>query len=263
MWNCEREGSMADKRVAIVTGASEGIGLAIARRLLADGYRVALLARQADKLQAAAAQLGAPTFPVACDMSDLAAIERAVVEVHGHAGRIDALVHCASTTRFGSALALSDAEWVSGFEVKVLGALRLIRAAWPHLVETRGAVVNIGGVGARTPRFAQAMSGPLSAALTALTKVFADGGVADGVRVNQINPGGVLTPRFVAWQRAQAEAAGRSLDAALVEAARLGGFTRYGTPEDVAELVAFLLSHQGEWLQGAVIDLDGGMTKAV
>jgi 3-oxoacyl-[acyl-carrier protein] reductase len=186
-----------------------------------------------------------------------------MTDLRQRAGRIDVLVHCASTTRFGSAVELSDAEWVSGFEVKVLGALRLMRAAWPDLVEACGAVVNIGGVGARTPRFAQAMSGPLSAALTALTKVFADGGIADGVRVNQINPGGVMTPRFAGWLGARAEAAGRSFEEVAAASAREGGFTRYGTPEDVANLVAFILSPAGEWLQGAVIDLDGGMTKAV
>lgn len=254
---------MADERVAIVTGASEGIGLAIAERLVTDGYRVALMARQRAKLEAAAAKLGAQAIAVAVDLASHEGIGEAVAEVRRRAGRIDALVHCASTTRFGDALALSDAEWISGFEIKVFGALRLMRAAWPHLVESRGAVVNIGGVGARTPRFAQAMSGPLSAALTALTKAFADGGVAAGVRVNQINPGGVLTPRFVAWLTERAEAAGRSFDELAAESARLGGFTRYGTPEDVAGLVAFLLSPAGEWLQGAVVDLDGGMTKAL
>lgn len=253
----------AGERTAIVTGASEGIGKAVAARLLAEGYRVAVLARQPAKLAEAAAELGSGAWPVPCDMASLAEIERAVAEVRRREGRLDVLVHCASTTRFGDALALSDAEWVSGFEVKVLGALRLMRVAWPHLVETKGAVVNIGGVGARTPRFAQAMSGPLSAALTALTKLFADGGVADGVRVNQINPGGVLTPRFTEWLAARAEAEGRSFEDLAVESARHGGFTRYGTPEDVADLVAFLLSPQGSWLQGAVIDLDGGMTKAV
>jgi 3-oxoacyl-[acyl-carrier protein] reductase len=144
-----------------------------------------------------------------------------------------------------------------------MGALRLIRACWPHLTETSGAVVNIGGVGAKTPRFAHAMSGPLSAALAALTKAFADGGVADGVRVNQINPGGVMTPRFAAWLDAQARSAGRSIEDATAEAARQGGFTRYGKPEDVASLVAFLLSPGGEWLQGAIIDMDGGMTKGL
>lgn len=254
---------MAEQRVAIVTGASEGIGLAIAERLIADGLRVALVARQPDKLEEAAATLGERAFAVAADLTLQADIDEAVGEVRRRAGRIDALVHSASTTRFGSALDLSDAEWVSGFEVKVFGALRLMRAAWPHLAESKGAIVNIGGVGARTPRFAQAMSGPLSAALTALTKAFADGGVADGVRVNQINPGGVLTPRFTAWLTERAEAAGRSFDDVAAESARLGGFTRYGTPEDVAGLVAFLLSPAGEWLQGSVIDLDGGMTKAL
>jgi 3-oxoacyl-[acyl-carrier protein] reductase len=252
----------ADKRVAIVTGASEGIGLVVAQRLLAEGYRVAPLARQPDKLAAAAVQLGGDALPLVCDLARPEEIDRAVTDLHQRAGRIDVLVHCASTTRFGSAVELSDAEWVSGFEVKVLGALRLMRAAWPHLVEVQGAVVNVGGVGARTPRFAQAMSGPLSAALTALTKVFADGGVADGVRVNQINPGGVLTPRFTSWLNARAEAAGRSFEDVAAASAREGGFTRYGRPEDVANLVAFILSPAGEWLQGAVIDLDGGMTKA-
>lgn len=253
----------ADKRVAIVTGASEGIGFAIAERLIAEGYRVALLARQPDKLADAAKRLGGDAIPLVCNLARLEEIEGAVADLAGQAGQIDALVNCASTTRFGSALALTDVEWVSGFEIKVLGALRLMRAAWPHLVESRGAVVNVGGVGARTPRFDHAMSGPLSAALTALTKAFADGGVADGVRVNQINPGGVLTPRFVEWQEALAKARGRALDEVLAEAARLGGFTRYGTPEDVANLVVFLLSPAGEWLQGAVVDLDGGMTKAL
>lgn len=252
-----------DVRVAMVTGASEGIGKAIGRRLTDDGYRVAMIARRSAKLYRAAAELGTGAFAVDCDLARLDQIESAVEQTREKGGRIDVLVNCASTTRFGSALELSDVEWISGFQIKVFGALRMIRAAWSDLVESRGAVVNIGGTGARSPRFAHAMSGPLSAALTAMTKAFADGGVEHGVRVNQINPGGVMTPRFAGWLQERAVQAGRSLEEVAADAARQGGFTRYGTPEDVAGLVAFLLSPEGEWLQGSIIDMDGGMTKGV
>ena len=151
-----------------------------------------------------------------------------------------------------------------GVPGKVFGALRMMRAAWPHLVATQGSVVNIGGIGARTPRDAFAMTGPLSAALLAFTKVFADRGITDGVRVNAVNPGAVLTPRTVAMLTTRAEAARQHLrrngGAGMV---RRDHVTRLGTPEDVAGVVAFLLSPAGEWLQGAVIDVDGGRTKGL
>jgi len=251
------------QRVAMVTGASEGVGEAIAARLVREGYRTAMLARGSAKFDAAAAALGEGAFAVACDLARLEDIAQAVSQVRETCGRIDVLINCASTTRFGSAIALSDAEWVSGFEIKVLGALRLMRAAWPHLAETGGAIVNIGGVGARTPGFAHAMSGPLSAALSALTKAFADGGVAEGVRVNQINPGGVMTPRFADWVETRARAEGRSSADLAAEMARQGRYTRQGVPDDIAGMVAFLLSSEGELLQGAIIDMDGGMTKGL
>jgi 3-oxoacyl-[acyl-carrier protein] reductase len=108
------------------------------------------LGRQPDKLAAASAQLREDALPLVCDLARLEEIESAVTDLRRRVGRFDVLVHCASTSRFGSELALSDAEWVSGFEVKVFGAPRLIRAAWPHVAEARGAGVNIGGVGARS-----------------------------------------------------------------------------------------------------------------
>lgn len=253
----------AARKVAIVTGASEGIGHAIALRLLEDGYRVAMLARQPDKLREACDELGPDACGFACDLGNLEDIERTVAEVREWGGSIDALVNCASTTRSGTALSLSDAEWASGFEIKVMGALRLMRACWPSLAVARGGVVNIGGIGARTPRDAAAMTGPLSAALMALTKVFADRGVEDGVRVNMINPGGVLTPRFTAMMEQQALVEGKSLDEVLAAMARANGITRLGRPEDVAELASYLLSPRADLLQGAIVDLDGGMTKGM
>jgi len=252
-----------DGPVAVVTGASEGIGLAVARRLARDGYRVAMVARPSPKLDAAAAQVGPAAFPVGCDVTRSAETERAMAAVMRACGRVDAVVNCASVTRTGTADSFTDDQWVSAFQVKVFGALRMMRAAWPHLVAARGSVVNIGGIGARTPRDAFAMTGPLSAALLAFTKVFADRGITDGVRVNAVNPGAVLTPRTVAMLTARAEADGRTLDETVSGMVRRDHATRLGTPEDVAGVVAFLLSPDGEWLQGAVIDVDGGRTKGL
>jgi 3-oxoacyl-[acyl-carrier protein] reductase len=249
--------------VAVVTGASEGIGMAIARRLAADGYRVAMVARPSAKLDAAAAEAGPSAFPAGCDVTRPADAQRAVAAVAEACGRIDALVNCASATRTGAADSFTDDEWVEAFQVKVFGALRMMRAAWPHLAAARGSVVNIGGIGARTPRDAFAMTGPLSAALLAFTKVFADRGITDGVRVNAVNPGAVLTPRTVAMLTVRAEADGLTLDEAVSGMVRRDHVTRLGTPQDVAGVVAFLLSPAGEWLQGAVIDVDGGRTKGL
>lgn len=254
--------SLAQAPVALVTGASEGIGEAICTALVRDGYRVAMMARRSQRLDDAAAALGEAAFAVACDLRSLASIERGVEDVRKRCGRLDVLVNCASATRFGNVLGISDEEWVTGFEVKVFGALRLTRAAWPHLSAARGSVVNIGGIGARTPRDGSAMTGPLSAALLALTKVFADRGVADGVRVNAINPGPVLTPRLLAMLDARARAADSSLEDAIGAMERHNQVTRLGRPEDVAALVAYLVSPAAELLQGAIIDLDGGMTKS-
>jgi NAD(P)-dependent dehydrogenase (short-subunit alcohol dehydrogenase family) len=249
--------------VAVVTGASEGIGLAVAARLAADGYRVAMAARPSPKLEAAATELGQRAFPVGCDVTKAAEVERAVAGVVRRCGRIDALVNCASVTRAGAVTSFTDEEWAEAFQVKVFGALRMMRAAWPHLASARGAVVNIGGIGARTPRDAFAMTGPLSAALLAFTKVFADRGITEGVRVNAVNPGAVLTPRIVAMLTARAEADGRTFGETVAGMVRRDHVTRLGTPEDVAGVVAFLLSPDGQWLQGAVIDVDGGRTKGL
>ena len=250
--------------VALVSGASMGIGLGIAERLAADGFRVALLARESDELERVAQNIGNErAIAILCDLTDPDQPAHAVDRVIAWGGRLDVLVNSASATMNGDVFALSDEEWVTGFQVKVFGALRLVRAAWPHLRASRGNIVNIAGVGSRTPKASVAMTSALSSSLIALTKVFADKGVIDGVRVNAINPGPVMTPRILDALDARAKAIGSTREALLEAMVRDNAITRVGQPSDVAELVSFIISPQANLLHGAIIDLDGGMTKGL
>ena len=146
---------------------------------------------------------------------------------------------------------------------KFFGAVRLIRAAWPHLKEAGGSVVNIAGVGGRTPGAQFSIGGSVNAALLSLTKSLAELGVRDGVQVNAINPGPVRTDRLQA--RLKVIAARQQISLAEAEAAmvREMHITRIGEPEDIANLAFFLVSPQGRLMHGALIDIDGGETKAV
>lgn len=188
-------------KVAIVTGANSGIGVAIAWRLGRDGAAVLLTARNAETLQEVAQAVRAAGGTAEWKAQDLAAPdcgEKLVEATVGRFGRIDIVVTRASATKNAPFLIVTDAEWVRGFETKVFGAIRLCRAAWPELVRNRGNVVQICGIGPRTPRDITAMSSLLSAPLYAPTKVLADLGLKDGVHVNAVNPGPVYTPRLKA-----------------------------------------------------------------
>jgi len=176
-------------------------------------------------------------------------------------GRIDVVVNNAGATKRGSFLELTEADWQDGFGLKFFGAVRLIRATWPHLQSSSGSVVNIAGIGGRTPGAEFTIGGSVNAALLSLTKALADQGVADGVQVNAINPGRIKTERLI--KRVAALAAQRGLattdaEREMIDEARI---MRFGEPEEIADLVAYLVSPQGRFFHGSLIDIDGGETK--
>ena len=250
---------MTARRHAVVTGASSGIGAAIARQLAADGAAVLLVARSVDGLAAVAADIRGAGGTAHCCAVDLAMRDSAQVVVEAALaamGAIDILVNCASLTHNADFFEVTDDQWEAAFAVKVLAAIRLCRTAWPALRESGGSIVNIAGIGARTPRPFSAVTSGTSSSLLAITKLLADAGVSDGVQVNAINPGMIRTPRI------ERTMGGGGADV-LNERARAAGAKRVGTPEDVAAMVAYIVSPAGDLLQGAIIDLDGGTTKGL
>ena len=250
-------------KTAIITGASRGIGRAIAIRLAAEGARVVLCARDAAALMAVADAIGEGASIAPLDLrlpESPTELVRLGVE---RFGRVDVVVNNAGATKRGDFLELTDDDWADGYALKLHGAVRLTRAAWPHLKAAGGSLINIAGTGGRTPGAQFTIGGSVNAALLSFTKAMADNGLRDGVQVNAINPGTVRTDRFAI--RMEMLAAERQIPREDAEAVflREARVTRVGEPEDIAGLVAFIASPAGRFLHGALIDMDGGATKTL
>ena len=248
-------------RVAIVTGASRGIGRAIAQTLATEGMRVVLVARSRDQLDQVAASCATESLVQEVDLRDPAAGAAVAAATVERFGQIDVLVNNAGATRRGDFLALPDADWADGFALKFFGAMRCCRAAWPHLVTSRGAIVNIAGIGGRTASADFTIGGAVNAALLNLTKALADRGQKDGVRVNAVN----RRRDFVAGKPASRRMPGSTHRRChgLRPMAQHAGVTRFGTADEIARVVAFLASPQSGYCQGSIFDVDGGQTRTL
>ncbi len=248
-------------KVAIVTGTSKGIGKSIAQILSAEGVKLTLAARS--PLEEFSASLPAESLPLSIDMRQPESASRVVQATLDRFGRIDILVNNAGATKRGDFLQLTDEDWTDGFALKFYGAMRLARAAWNHLMQANGCIVNIIGIGGRTGSADFAIGGSVNAALMNLTKVLADRGLKDGVRVNAINPGSIATDRLQTRVSAFAKEHGLPHEEAAAQMAKKLGIARFGTPEEIARAVAFLVSPQAAYIHGSILDVDGGATRTL
>jgi NAD(P)-dependent dehydrogenase (short-subunit alcohol dehydrogenase family) len=250
-------------KVAIVTGASRGIGRAIAQTLAAEGVKLSLAARSKDQLEDLAKSLKTDCLVQAVDLRSPDAAPAVVAATLKKFGVIDVLVNNAGATKRGDFFELTDADWEDGFALKFFGAMRLTRAAWKHLMASRGCIVNIIGIGGRTGNADFTIGGSVNAACRLLTKALADRGVKDGVRINAINPGFIKTERLETRVRTFAQENNLPLAQAEVQLAKATGVARFGEPSEVAAAVAFLASPASGYCHGSLLDLDGGQTRTL
>jgi NAD(P)-dependent dehydrogenase (short-subunit alcohol dehydrogenase family) len=253
-------------RTAVVTGASQGIGQFTAIRLAKDFGAVVLVARHREHLEETASIVeaaGAKALIIDIDLAGRTAAKAVVEKTLAAFGRIDALLNIAGAVPQIDLFEMSDEQWDDGMALKLHGARRLTIEAWEALKKTGGSVVFTSGNSAIFPKAPYAAVGTINAAIAALAKAFSDRGIADGVQVNSVLPGPVMTGRRRSYLEHWAPLHDMTVAEAMERFPREAGIARYGQPEEIAELMAFLVSPAAHWMTGSMLRMDGGEVKSV
>jgi 3-oxoacyl-[acyl-carrier protein] reductase len=252
--------------VAIVTGASQGIGQATALRLARDFSAIVMTARQESELQKTAAAVksaGAEPLVYALDLRQPSSAEVVVRGTLDRFGRIDALLNIAGAVPQIDLFEMTDAQWEDGLALKLHGARRLTIRAWDALKASNGSVVLISGSAALDPKPGFAAVAAVNAAIIALAKAFAEQGIKDGVQVNSVVPGAVMTGRRQSFFAKWAPAHNMSVEEAIRKFPEEAGISRFGKPEEIADLMAYLVSPAAKWMTGSCVRMDGGEVKGI
>src|ERR1700688_1371180 len=254
------------RSVAIVTGASQGIGRSTAVRLARDFTALVLVARDRVNLEGTAEAVkaaGAKALVIDSDLSQPQAAKSVVDQALAAFDRIDALLNIAGAVPQIDLFEMTDAQWEAGLALKLHGARRLTIAAEPALKSAKGAVVLMSGNSALFPKARYAAVGMINAAIVALAKAFSDRGVADGVQVNSVLPGPVMTGRRRSYLAHWAPLHNMTVEEATARFPIEAGIARYGTPEEIAELMAFIVSPAAHWMTGSTLRMGGGEVKSI
>jgi 3-oxoacyl-[acyl-carrier protein] reductase len=256
-------------RVALVTAASRGLGLASAKALAADGASLLICARGPLRLDEAAREIrsvssGARVETMTLDVSATDAATQLVGQVRDKFGRLDVLVNNAGGPPPGSFASVGDADWEKAFQITLMSVVRLTREALPLLQASgQGRIVNLVSTSVKQPIDGLILSNALRAAVIGMAKTLSKEIGGSGVTINNVLPGIILTDRQRELRGADAARRGISFEQAIEEAGRGVPLGRIGQPEEVGALVTFLASKQASYITGTSIQVDGGMIAGI
>lgn len=253
-------------KIALVTGASQGLGYAVALALSREGARVALNSRNPEKLRKAAQAIQAETgrevqaFPA--DVAEPGAADALIEQVTHHFGGLDLLVANAGGPPAGSFETFNDEDWQRAVDLCFLSQVRLVRAALPHLRNSKAAaVLTVTSMSVKQPISNLVLSNSVRLATVGLTKSLALELGNQGIRFNSILPGWTETDRVVNLMKHRAQASGLSIEEETRKQAKDSPLGRMATPEEFANCAVFLLSPVASYLTGVMLSVDGGMYK--
>jgi 3-oxoacyl-[acyl-carrier protein] reductase len=251
-------------KIALVTGASTGIGRGIAEGLAAEGVIVSLCSRNAEALEEVATAIGSDRAVVTpCDLATVDGPRLAVERTVERLGGLDILVNNGAAQRLGTLESYGDDEIEAALRIKPIGYLRACKAAIPHLTRNRGVIINIGGSSSKSASFSYTVNSIGTGGLIAFTKALSDELAPVGIRVVTVNPGPVNTPHFADNLAYHAENRGVPVEQVEREIADMIPEGRIPDPSDIADVVTFLASDRARFVNGSSILVDGGRSRGI
>jgi 3-oxoacyl-[acyl-carrier protein] reductase len=254
-------------KVAVITGGSRGIGKGVGQRLAAEGCDLLLVSATEANLKKAQDEISSTTNRrveiCPADMSDPAGADAVLKATTDAYGRVDILVNSAGVAVGGGFLDITDETWQRGFGPKLFGTFRVCQRLWPLLMESHGAVINIAGGRGKSPAHDFMVNSAVNGALMNFTKALANQGLLDDVNVNCVSPGLIKTDLHYDNMRQAAKMENTTPEKVEKKRLAANGLRRFGEVEDVANLVAFLVSPVARHVQGTTAFVDGGGDKSI